>query len=237
MPLDPGPASAPGPAPSRRPVVSPSILSADFARLEEEIRTVERAGATVLHLDVMDGRFVPNITFGSLVVDAVNRLTSLRLETHLMVVEPGPLLGAFVEAGSDQIAVHVEPRAVADVPAALRAIRALGAGAALALNPETPVESVLPHLADVDQVLVMSVSPGFGGQEFIPSAVVKIEALARARAARGLAFAIAVDGGVNPRTAPACVAAGADLLVAGSAVFRAADPAAALRAIAGDAAT
>ncbi len=225
-----------GPAPARRAVVSPSILSADFARLEEEVRTVERAGATVLHLDVMDGRFVPNITFGPLVVDAVNRLTSLRLETHLMVVEPGPLLRAFVEAGSDQIAVHVEPRAVADVPAALRAIRALGAGAALALNPETPVDCVLPHLSDVDQVLVMSVSPGFGGQEFLPSAIPKIEALARTRAARGLAFAIAVDGGVNPRTAPACVAAGADLLVAGNAVFRAPDPAAALRAIAGDAA-
>ena len=220
-------------APARRAVVSPSLLSADFARLAEEIRAVERAGATILHLDVMDGRFVPNITFGPLVVEAVNRMTSIRLETHLMVVEPGPLLRAFVEAGSDQVAVHVEPRALADVPSALRAVRALGADAAIALNPETPVQSVFPHLADVAQVLVMSVSPGFGGQEFLPSALSKIEALARERAARGLAFAIAVDGGVNARTAPACVAAGADLLVAGNAVFRAPDPAAALRAIAG----
>jgi ribulose-phosphate 3-epimerase len=219
-----------------RVVVSPSILSADFTRLADEIRTVERAGATVLHLDVMDGRFVPNITFGPLVVEAVDRLTALRLETPLMGVEPGPLLRAFVEAGSDQIAVHVEERAVADVPAALRAVRALGAQAALALNPETPVESVFPHLADVGQVLVMSVSPGFGGQAFLPSAVAKIEALARARRERGLAFTIAVDGGVNAETAPLCVAAGADLLVAGSAVFRAADPAAALHAIAGAAA-
>jgi ribulose-phosphate 3-epimerase len=217
-----------------RPVVSPSLLSADFARLAEEIRTVERAGATVLHLDVMDGQFVPNITFGPLLIEAVNRITTLRLETHLMVVEPGPLLGAFVKSGSDQIAVHVEPRAVADVPATLGAIRALGKDAALALNPETPVESVFPHLDGVAQILVMSVSPGFGGQEFLRSALPKIEALVRERAARGLRFVIGVDGGVNPKTAPECVAAGADLLVAGNAVFRAPDPAQALRAIAGD---
>lgn len=217
------------------PLVSPSILSADFARLPEEIRTVERAGATVLHLDVMDGHFVPNITFGPLLVDAVNRITPLRLETHLMVVKPGPLLAAFAKAGSDQIAVHVEPRAVADVPGALSAIRALGAEAALAVNPETPIESVFPHLDAVAQILVMSVSPGFGGQAFIPSALPKIEALARERAARRLRFVIGVDGGVNAQTAPACVAAGADLLVAGSAVFRAPDPAAALQEIAGSA--
>ncbi len=222
-----------GAAPPKRPLVAPSILSADFARLADEIRVVERAGVSVLHLDVMDGQFVPNITFGPLIVDAVNRITALRLETHLMVVEPGPLLAAFVRAGSDLVAVHVEPRAVADVAAALLAIRHLGADPSIALNPETPVESVLAHLDSVAQVLVMSVSPGFGGQAFLPSALPKIETLARARAARGLAFAIAVDGGVNAETARACVAAGADLLVAGNAVFRAADPAAAVRAIAG----
>jgi ribulose-phosphate 3-epimerase len=222
-----------GGASRSRAVVAPSILSADFARLAEEIGLVERAGATVLHLDVMDGQFVPNITFGPLVVEAVNRITALRLETHLMVVEPGPLLRAFVQAGSDLVAIHVEPRANRDVAGALRAIRDLGADASIALNPETPVESVFPHLERVDQVLVMSVSPGFGGQAFLPSALPKIEALVRARTERALAFTIAVDGGVNAETARACVAAGADLLVAGNAVFRAPDPAAAIRAIEG----
>lgn len=219
--------------PPTRPIVSPSLLSADFARLGEEIRAVERAGATVLHLDVMDGQFVPNLTFGPLLVEAVNRLTDVRLETHLMVVEPGPLLPAFVRAGSDLVSVHVEERAVSDVTGALRAIEDLGAEPGLALNPETPVDAVFPYLDDLAQVLVMSVSPGFGGQAFRPEALGKIRALVRERSERGLAFTIAVDGGVNPETARNCVAAGADLLVAGNAIFRAPDPAAAFRAIAG----
>ncbi|MFN0151122.1 MAG: ribulose-phosphate 3-epimerase [bacterium] len=213
--------------------VSPSVLAADFARLGEEIARVEPFGVRTFHLDVMDGRFVPNISFGPFIVEAINRLTTARLETHLMVAAPEHLLEAFASAGSDQIAVHVEPRAVIDVGAALARIRALGVDAALALNPETPVESVFPHLEGVAQILVMSVSPGFGGQAFIPSALAKIESLARVRAERGLGFRIGVDGGVNPVTGPQCVAAGADLLVAGTAVFRAPDPAAAIRAIRG----
>jgi len=215
------------------PEVSPSVLAADFARLGEEIARVEAFGVTTFHLDVMDGRFVPNISFGPLVVDAIDKLTPARLETHLMVVEPEHLFEAFARAGSDQIAVHVEARAVRDVGAALAKIRALGVDAALAINPETAVESVYPHLDAVAQVLVMSVSPGFGGQAFLPSALDKIEALARVRAERGLGFCIGVDGGVNPETGPRCAAAGADLLVAGTAVFRAADAAAAIRAIRG----
>jgi ribulose-phosphate 3-epimerase len=218
---------------SAPPLVAPSILAADFARLESEIRSVEAGGAAMLHLDVMDGRFVPNITFGPLVIEAVRRMTRLRLETHLMVVEPEPLLRAFVEAGSDLVAVHVEPRAVADVRAALDAIRRLGAEPSLALNPETPVGAVLPYLEEVAQVLVMSVSPGFGGQTFLPAALDTVAALARVRSERGLRFTIAIDGGVNAETGPLCAAAGAGVLVAGSAVFRARDRAAAMRAIAG----
>jgi len=211
--------------------VSPSVLAADFARLPEEIARVEAFGVRTFHLDVMDGRFVPNISFGPFIVEAIDRLTTARLETHLMVVEPEHLFEAFARAGSDQIAVHVEARAVRDVAAALAKIRALGVDAALAINPETPIDEVLPYLDGVAQVLVMSVSPGFGGQAFIPSALAKIETLARVRNQRGLAFRIGVDGGVNPETGPRCVVAGADLLVAGTAVFRAPDPAAALRAI------
>jgi ribulose-phosphate 3-epimerase len=221
---------------SRAPEVSPSVLAADFARLAEELARVEALGVASFHLDVMDGRFVPNITFGPLLVEAINRLTRVRLETHLMVVEPEPLLEAFVRAGSDLVAVHVEPRAVGDVRAALETIRSLGAEPALAINPETPIDSVFPFLESVSQVLVMSVSPGFGGQAFIPSALEKIETLARLRAERSLSFRIGVDGGVNAETGPACAAAGADLLVAGTAVFRAPDAAAAIGAIRGDAA-
>jgi len=211
--------------------VLPSLLSADFSRLAEEIVSVEEAGARILHLDVMDGRFVPNLTFGPLIVQAIRKLTDRTLDTHLMVREPAHLVGPFREAGSDWISIHVE--ACEDVAGTLDVIRSSGALAGISLNPETPIEAVLPYLEGLNHLLVMSVSPGFGGQSFREEALPKIEAAAAYREKKGLSFMISVDGGVGPDTAPRVRAAGAELLVAGSAVFGVPDRAAAMRAIAG----
>ena len=200
--------------------IAPSILAADFAALGEAVREAEAAGADLIHVDVMDGRFVPNLTIGPPVVAALRRVTGLPLDVHLMIVEPERYLRTFAEAGADWLTVH--PEATIHLHRTLTQIRALGLKAGVALNPATSEESLRYVLGVVDHVLVMSVNPGFGGQSFIPAVLPKIERV-RAMldgAGRG-AVSIAVDGGITPQTAPQVVAAGADVLVAGSAIFRA----------------
>ena len=209
--------------------MAPSLLSADFADLGRDVARMESAGADLFHLDVMDGQFVPNITFGPLVVAAVRRRTALKLDAHLMVSRPERHLAAFARAGADAITVHIE--AVPDPGAALAEIGSLGVRRGLSLNPGTPLDAVLPWLDRVDLVLVMSVQPGAGGQSFQPAALDKLRTLAARRRADGLAFALSIDGGVNDATAPACRGAGADILVAGSYLFGAADPATAIAAL------
>ncbi len=198
-------------------VIAPSILTADFLRLGEQLREAEAAGAGYLHLDVMDGRFVPPITFGELVVEAIRRMTSLPLDIHLMVDHPERHVEAFARAGGDILNVHVE--ATRHPHRVLQTIRNLGKRAGICLNPGTPVSAVEELLPEADQVMVMAVNPGWGGQSFIPAALGKIRALRTMLDERGLQADIEVDGGVKPTNAAACVAAGARVLVAGSAVF------------------
>jgi ribulose-phosphate 3-epimerase len=197
--------------------IAPSILSADFARLGEEVAAVERAGADLLHVDVMDGHFVPNLTIGPPVVDAVKRVTSLDLDVHLMIEKPWLLLKAFADAGAASITVHLE--ACPDLPDTIARIRKVGARAAVSLNPETPIAQLEAHLPLVEMVLVMSVHPGFGGQAFIPESLEKVATLVRWRDELGLDFAIEIDGGIKQHNAARVAAAGADILVAGSAIF------------------
>ncbi len=200
--------------------IAPSILAADFAALGEAVREAEAAGADLIHVDVMDGRFVPNLTIGPPVVAALRRVTRLPLDVHLMIVEPERYLRAFAEAGADWLTVH--PEATLHLHRTLTQIRALGLKAGFALNPATSEESLRYVLEVVDHVLVMSVNPGFGGQSFIPAVLPKIERVrAMLDGAGREAVSIAVDGGITPQTAPQVVAAGADVLVAGSAIFRA----------------
>jgi ribulose-phosphate 3-epimerase len=198
-------------------LLCPSLLSADFARLEEAILAVEKAGAGALHLDVMDGHFVPNLTMGPAVVKAVDRVTSLPLDVHLMIEEPDRYLEAFREAGADWISVHVE--AVTHLHRTVSRIRELGARAGVVVNPATPLVSLEEILEHLDFVLLMSVNPGFGGQAFIPSVVGKVASLSRMIRERGLDAAIEVDGGVGPENAGELVRAGATMLVAGNSVF------------------
>jgi len=209
--------------------IAPSLLSADFSRLAEEVRRVEEAGADLLHMDVMDGRFVPNITFGPLVLEALKAHTRLEMDVHLMIVEPERYLADFRQAGAATLTVHAE--ACAHLHRVVHQIKELGARAGVALNPHTPLDVLDYVLGDLDQVLIMSVNPGFGGQRFIPAAVEKIRALRNRAAEAGLRLDIEVDGGINPETAPLVTKAGANLLVAGSAVFGQRDVAEAMAAL------
>lgn len=203
----------------------PSLLGCDFARMADAVATLEAAGAEAAHLDVMDGHFVPNLTYGPPVIASWRRATRLYFDAHLMIAEPRRYLDAFLEAGCDQITIHIE--AAPDPRDLLRAIRAAGAAAGLSLNPPTPLEAVTPFLDDLDQVLVMSVMPGFGGQTFDPVARSKIRALRKLRPD----LAIAVDGGIKPGNARDVVQDGATRLVVGSAIFG--DPDGPAAAIAG----
>ncbi len=212
--------------------IAPSILSADFARLGEEIAAVERAGADYIHVDVMDGHFVPNITIGPLVVEAIRPVTKLPLDVHLMIENPDQYIESFVNAGADYITVHVE--ACRHLHRTIHHIKSFGIKAGVVLNPATPVETIQHILEDIDMVLLMSVNPGFGGQKFIPEVLHKIRKVKEmAKALRKEDLEIEVDGGVNPETAKLCVEAGANVLVAGSAIYNQEDYAAAISLIRG----
>lgn len=211
--------------------IAPSLLAADFSRLAEEIKRVEEAGADLLHLDIMDGHFVPNLSFGFPVVKAVRRVTRLKLDTHLMISAPARYLQAFRDAGVDSLTVHLE--AGPDPGLLLEQIHELGLECGLVVNPATPVDRLFPYLEQLDLALIMSVEPGFGGQVFQPQALEKVRRLRARIDAQGLSLPIEIDGGINPDTAPACRQAGATVLVAGSAIFRSPDPAAAIRALRG----
>ena len=197
--------------------IAPSILSADFSRLGEEVRRAEEAGADIIHLDIMDGHFVPNLTFGPIIVKAIRSHTKLPFYVHLMVEKPEDYIERVVEAGGDLVIVHVE--ACTHLQRVLSMIRDLGARSGVALNPATPLTTIEYVLDDLDLILIMSVNPGFGGQDFIPSVLPKIKRARRRIMKKGLEIEIAVDGGVNVETAPKIVEAGADVLVAGTAVF------------------
>jgi ribulose-phosphate 3-epimerase len=209
--------------------VAPSLLSADFAALGAAVRLVEGGGADLVHVDVMDGHFVPNITIGPPVVRAVRRISALPRDVHLMISEPDRYLEAFVDAGATMLSVHVE--VLPHLHRTLQAIKALGARAGVALNPSTPVTAIEDVAGDVDFVLVMSVNPGFAAQRFIPRAVRKVAAVRALLDAAGNPAPIEVDGGIDLTTAPQVVAAGARILVAGNAIFGAPDPVEALRAL------
>jgi ribulose-phosphate 3-epimerase len=210
-----------------RPLVAPSILSADWANLASEVAKVE-GPADLLHVDVMDGHFVPNLTIGPPVVAALRPRTALFLDCHLMVDNPETLFAPLADAGAGGCSVHIE---LGDPTSAIERMRGLGLRPGLVLNPPTPFEAVEPYLEAVDLLLVMSVNPGFGGQRFIGEVLPKLDAARAIRQARGLAFDLQIDGGIDPATAARAVAAGADILVAGSAVFHAPDPASAIAEI------
>jgi ribulose-phosphate 3-epimerase len=209
-------------------ILAPSLLAADFGRLAEQIQTVEAAGADWLHLDVMDGNFVPNISFGQPVLRSVRAVTSLPLDVHLMIENPGRYLESFAGAGADILTIHIE--ACVHLHCNIEQIKGLGLQAGVAVNPHTPVESLWPVLPDVDLVCLMSVNPGFGGQAFIASTMFKLAALNRYREEHRLDFRIEIDGGVDLHNAASLIQAGADVLVAGNSVFGQPDPARALLA-------
>ena len=207
--------------------IAPSILSADFSRLGEDIAAVERGGAGVLHVDVMDGHFVPNITVGLPVVKSLAKATRLPIDAHLMISEPGKYAEQFVKAGARMVSVHVE--ADANLHRTLKSIRSAGAIAGVVLNPATPVSALEEALQFVDYVLVMSVNPGFGGQKFIPESVDKVKRLRRTIVDRQLSVRIEIDGGIDRSNIETVVSAGAEIIVAGSAVFGTGDAETAVR--------
>lgn len=211
--------------------VAPSLLACDFSRLAAEVAAVEKGGVEFLHLDVMDGHFVPNLTFGPLIVGAIHRVATVTLDTHLMIENPDRYLDAFIDAGSDIVTVHAETSA--DVARDLGAIRKRGVRAGLAFNPDKSFDIAEPWLEHFDLLLVMSVFPGFGGQAFIDSVLTHVERAATVREQRGLEFAIEIDGGINPETAKRARDAGVDILVAGTAIFSTDDYGAAVAAIRG----
>ena len=212
---------------ARRPKIAPSLLSADFAAIADQIAMVEAAGADELHLDTMDGRFVPNITWGMKIVKDLRRLTALPFDCHLMIVEPERYVDAFREAGADVITFHYE--ATPHPHRLLRYLREIGAKAGIAINPGTPAAMLADLIEEIDRVLVMSVNPGFGGQSFIERALVKVEEVRAVLDQRNPACEIEVDGGIGLANIERAVRAGADVLVAGNSVFAAGDPPAALR--------
>lgn len=211
--------------------IAPSILAADFARLGEQVRETERAGADRVHVDVMDGHFVPNLSMGAVVVKGLRPVTRLPLEVHLMVEDPGRFLDGFVKAGADTLIFHLEVEP--EPERLLRHVRSLGKKVGLAFNPDMPVERIKPHLAEIDLALCMTVFPGFGGQAFIPGSPDRVRVLREMISGQNPACELEVDGGIDAESTPAAVTAGANVLVAGTAIFGAKDgPAAATRHLA-----
>ena len=209
--------------------IAPSILAADFAKLGQEVKEVEAAGAELIHIDVMDGHFVPNISFGAIALEAIRPLSTLPMDVHLMIENPDQYIEQFAKAGADYITVHVE--ACRHLHRTIQLIRSFGVKPGVVLNPHTPIETIQHILEDVDMVLFMTVNPGFGGQKFIESVVPKVEALSEIIKERGLNIEIEIDGGINAETIVPCAKAGATIFVAGSAIYSKEDRAQALQEI------
>jgi ribulose-phosphate 3-epimerase len=212
-------------------LIAPSVLAADFAHLAADLKRVSEAGADWLHLDIMDGQFVDNISFGPGMVGTIRRLTKLPLDVHLMIERADHYVPRFIEAGANSITVHVEPEAKHEIGKTLRAIREGGCKVGLTLNPETPFAFVEPHLPNIDLLLIMTVHPGFGGQTFEPEMMEKVRRAQDLRSSLGLRYALEVDGGITPETARLSIESGADVIVAGTAIFKSEDYAASIRAL------